>query len=288
MARNVSRESVARYARLLHLIDEKARGAVVGALSRIDIESAPYGEYRDSVLSVLDRTDGFASTTAARVSADFYDNVRAEVLGNGQPYEAVISRDVPPDANAKAVQGIIGEHGRNRAAVTQAVADRVSTNLHRTANETIRKNSARDRKSKRYARVPAGSETCDWCIMLASRGFVYHTQDTASHSHPNCDCVCVPSFGGSGVEDYDQDYYRDCYKHPERHPEIREAQNARRRELYAEKTRDERARLEDEARAVYVGHAADMGLTEDEAAERFGLLVDGNTDAQLRRYIDTH
>lgn len=48
----------------------------------------------------------------------------------------------------------------------------------------------------RYARVPQGVETCDFCLMLASRGFVYISEDTASsHVHRSCDCIVVPGAG---------------------------------------------------------------------------------------------
>ena len=55
----------------------------------------------------------------------------------------------------------------------------------------------------RFARVPTGRETCDFCITLASRGFVYYSRDSAQlygHMHANCDCVIVPSFVGAAVE----------------------------------------------------------------------------------------
>lgn len=54
----------------------------------------------------------------------------------------------------------------------------------------------------RFARVPSGRETCDFCITLASRGFVYHSKDSADlygHMHANCDCIIVPSFVGAAV-----------------------------------------------------------------------------------------
>ena len=61
-------------------------------------------------------------------------------------------------------------------------------------------NVGRDRgKGARFARVPAGTETCTFCLMLASRGAVYHTRKTAGefkHFHRNCDCKVVPSFEG--------------------------------------------------------------------------------------------
>ena len=49
----------------------------------------------------------------------------------------------------------------------------------------------------RFARVPTGSETCTFCLMLASRGAVYHTRESAGTFrcfHRGCDCKVVPGF----------------------------------------------------------------------------------------------
>lgn len=54
------------------------------------------------------------------------------------------------------------------------------------------------------------------------------------------------------------------------------------------KPQTERERLEAQAREVYVRNGGGQGLTEEQANERFDLLVDGNTDAQLRNYINKH
>lgn len=47
----------------------------------------------------------------------------------------------------------------------------------------------------RYARVPWG-DTCAFCLMLASRGDVYHTRESAggdgNRFHPVCDCSIEP------------------------------------------------------------------------------------------------
>lgn len=43
-----------------------------------------------------------------------------------------------------------------------------------------------------FARVPSGSETCAFCLMLASRGAVYRSAKTAGDGHRyhgKCDCV---------------------------------------------------------------------------------------------------
>ena len=74
-------------------------------------------------------------------------------------------------------------------------------------------NAARDPLSPRFARVPSGGETCKFCLMLAGRGFVYHSKKTAGefgHYHDNCDCRIVASWDKDGVEGYDpMSYHRE-------------------------------------------------------------------------------
>lgn len=74
------------------------------------------------------------------------------------------------------------------------------------------------RAIKGWARVPTGAETCGWCLMLCSRGPVYHSaysagaqledylalqdydagqglsRDDMDEWHPGCDCKVVPVF----------------------------------------------------------------------------------------------
>ena len=73
----------------------------------------------------------------------------------------------------------------------------------RSSNETIVANVGCDRdKGAMFARVPTGTETCTFCLMLASRGAVYHTRKTAgewSHFHRGCDCKVVPSSEDDGT-----------------------------------------------------------------------------------------
>ena len=47
----------------------------------------------------------------------------------------------------------------------------------------------------RFARVPTGAETCNWCLMLGGRGAVYRSARNAgqmSSFHPDCDCRVEP------------------------------------------------------------------------------------------------
>ena len=48
--------------------------------------------------------------------------------------------------------------------------------------------------------MPTGFETCTFCLMLASRGAVYHTRKSAGewkHFHRECDCKVAPSCVGN-------------------------------------------------------------------------------------------
>lgn len=78
----------------------------------------------------------------------------------------------------------------------------------------------KNRSQVRFARVPAGGETCPFCLMLASRGFVYHSAQNAGddgHYHAHCRCRIVPSWGSVGVEGYNPAELYDRWKHPEKY-----------------------------------------------------------------------
>lgn len=106
-----------------------------------------------------------------------------------------------------------GESGeeRLRRAVGRMARDQVS----RRANQAMRASASRD--GVRWARVPMGGETCAFCAMLASRGFVYHSAESAGegdHWHRNCRCKVVPETAG-GVEGYDPEEWYGRWKRME-------------------------------------------------------------------------
>lgn len=233
----LSRDEVLEYARKVDMLSEAAREAVVRALMELDVEQL-YGSYYEAVLAVLEGTCPEARYLATVVSADFYDNVRAryQLPEFGAPVEPEDRRE----ADGRAAAAIVAEAGGSRERLAQLTGERAAAETRRAAQVAVAHAADVDPAKPRYARVPTGAETCRFCITLASRGYVYHSKDTASHAHANCDCVVVPSFKGTTVEGYDPDYYRDVYDHPEDHPEVDEAYNARRRELYRQRREQER------------------------------------------------
>lgn len=86
-----------------------------------------------------------------------------------------------------------------------------------SGRQTIARNVTLDPSKPRFGRVPTGAQTCAWCSLLASRGFVYLTKETAGivadHYHDDCNCQIVPQFEGESahIEGYDPDRLYDMY-----------------------------------------------------------------------------
>lgn len=82
---------------------------------------------------------------------------------------------------------------------------------------TIARNVQLDPSKPRFARVPTGAKTCAWCGLLASRGFVYLTRETAgivaSDYHDDCDCAITPIYDSESahIDGYDPDTLYDQY-----------------------------------------------------------------------------
>ncbi len=96
----------------------------------------------------------------------------------------------------------------------RSVTDVTKFYVKRSAQESMIRNCID--ASVRYARVPSGFETCSFCFMLASRGFVYGDEEKAGATHkfhPNCDCIVVPgAYGRTKIDGYDPQGMYDRWK----------------------------------------------------------------------------
>ena len=232
-----------RYSRSLGLIDERSKASLEKALASVDY-TRPVADVRDEVVRIMQTVSGASTSAAARLSAEFYDGLRA-IFGFDDGFTALVDSVYDPKATDGAVRALAQNLVDGNVGKFQSgCIERLGSDTRKAANACVAKNAERDPRKPRYARVPMGSETCSFCIMLASRGFVYKNEKMASHAHNDCDCRVVPSWDKSPeVEGYDPDYYLDVYNNPGAHPEVAEARNARRRELYAQR-KDETSRPE--------------------------------------------
>ena len=147
----------------------------------------------------------YCDAFAAGRAAEFYEGCRA-AQGVRGAYSAVADSRRDPQALAGAVRAMVqyaadGDTDRYR----RECLSRIDADVRRSANSCVACNARRDPKKPKYARVPSGGETCGFCLMLASFGFHYTTEEAAGHAHDGCDCRVVPNFGKASVEGYDAD-----------------------------------------------------------------------------------
>lgn len=219
----IPRSYVENYSRALNVVSERARAALVDALSQLDY-TADIADIRNAVITIMQPACGASATMAARLAADFYNGLRAQ-FGIDDGYMAQVDSQRVPEATTGAVRAFVQDLVDDKP-IEQFVgkcADRIDYETRKAANECVEFNAKNDPKKPRWARIPTGVETCQFCIMLASRGFVYHSEETASHAHSSCDCRVVPSWDKSPTaQGYDPDLYYDMWKHPEKYENAQE------------------------------------------------------------------
>lgn len=203
------RQAIDAYTERLNSLSRAARETVAAMLSQVEYQGI--ADLREQVIEVMEAVCGASSDAASALAADFYDEVREAQTGAALGAEAAALRN--PEATAKAVRALVQiiVDGRPWERFVSQLQDRADYEVKRSAGECVKANAARDPLRPKWARVPSGSETCGFCLMLASRGFAYASERSASekaeggHYHPNCDCRIVPGFEGMDVEGYDPD-----------------------------------------------------------------------------------
>lgn len=203
MAATIPRASLEYLTDEVNAVSADAQARVMSVLELVDWSSV--SDARDVVVEAVEMALRSATMLAAQASADFYDAAREMATGS-----ALGARALPgyvPEATEGAVRAAVQKivDGKPVTAFNQFVLQRVDYEVKLAAANSTIANGRADPRKPRFARVPTGSETCDFCLMLASRGFVYRTESTASmgHVHSSCSCRIVPGWPGMGVEGYD-------------------------------------------------------------------------------------
>lgn len=154
---------------------------------------------------------------AAEAAAQWYEQIHPDAN-----YRAIVER-----ADLSALRGRIdvdtafyaAKNQQDADGLAQALFDRIAPDFEREmtrrARRTVRRNIRFDPSKPRWARIPYGKKTCAFCVMLASRGFAYHTQETAGYKekfHTDCDCRIIPHWGKGSIKGYNPSPYMDLYE----------------------------------------------------------------------------
>lgn len=177
--------------------------------------------------------DGYGTPIAA-LAADWYDELREEARASGA-YRATVA-DPPSAAQVESLAGFATTalYGANPdgAAALSALSGGVQRLLTNADRDTVLRNVAQDPSRVRYARH-ASANACAFCAMLATRGAVYLSAESAagvvgrgtekrndgsrrdsrrkgirsrgvqslgSKYHDHCHCTQVPVFAGQEFE----------------------------------------------------------------------------------------
>lgn len=172
---------------------------------------------RDALLEVTPALVREYGDIAATVTAEWYEELRDN--SNPQQRYTVTTVEAAPAEQVEqtvrwAAKDLFGENPAQTLALLNGAVQRL---ILYSSRETVARNIIRDPSKPRWARVPSGAKTCAFCEVMASRGFVYLTEETAGEGndyHDDCDCVAVVEFDAESahIEGYDPDAMYERYK----------------------------------------------------------------------------
>lgn len=221
-------EDIWTYAHTVQGISQEARAAFLKAAESVDLDdwAAAADQLRDIITEIVE-VYGLAS---GELGAQWYEYCRSKkydsrytaIVGATSRYGIVSDCDTVID---KLFDGKI-----TTEEMVASLAGVVVNQVQKHARDTILDNldieykaamARGDRKMAGeigYARVPMG-DACAFCIMLASRGFVYRSEYTATKTkwgdkyHPNCTCEAVPFTQAGDIKGYGRklDAYYETY-----------------------------------------------------------------------------
>nr|WP_295966545.1 EndoU domain-containing protein [uncultured Actinomyces sp.] len=175
------------------------------------------GTLEDALYQLYPRLVEESAEVASSAALEWYEKQR-EAEGVAKAYSPVMPTGlVDENEAAKIVGAAIRDlrEGVGRARVLTRLTDGARKLISDAGRATTQHAAERDPKKPRYARVPTGAETCAWCMLWASRGFVYKSEETAQfkRSHFKCDCQIVPSWDKRPrVRGYDSKRYERMYQ----------------------------------------------------------------------------
>ena len=195
-------------------LGQAAESYVAGVLDEARARRAGVEEMRDlAIEAILAAADEFGGMSR-ELACELYEGQTgaSATFGGAGPERAQVEKSVRYLAGTLADGS---EDGAER--FVRACATKAAYYARRGANEAVMGSCARASRaggrgratrsaSTRFARVPRGGDTCTFCAMLASRGFVYWSRKTAgefNHYHDHCRCLVVPDDGSGEVEGYD-------------------------------------------------------------------------------------
>lgn len=193
---------------------DTARSELEGFFVGLDVSNAE--AVRDALLEFVPALVREYGDVAATAAAEWYEELRSDVTSRSfNARLAPLKPDAAVEASVRYSAGHLfdGDPADTLALLSGSVQRFVTYG----SRATVARNVQLDPLKPRYGRVPSIGKSCAWCSMLASRGFVYHSERSAGGAgddfHDRCRCQIVVDFDrdGSHIEGYDPDRLYDIY-----------------------------------------------------------------------------
>lgn len=206
-----SRADVTRLTRAQRELVRMAQNELAGFFSAADL-SRPE-RVRDALVEIVPLLVREYGELAATVAAEWYESVHPGT------FLAQTAEGTFPEAGV--VQSVRYHSGALFTDDPREALNGLSGALQRfvfySGRNTVARNVQRDPSRPRFARVTSGAHTCAWCSLMASRGFVYLSRETAGlndHYHDDCDCQIVAEWDAdrAHIEGYDPERLRSMYE----------------------------------------------------------------------------
>ena len=189
--------------RLLQKAGNLSRRQAEKLIALILSRTAEFSEIRDLLKQGIPSIINSGAEGASALAAQWYESVYAESAAMPKP----IGLDRIEGAVGWSMSAMFNQADIDRSMLT--LLEVVESMVIGQGKNTI--SASGKANGRRFARIPSGPSTCEWCMMLASRGYVYTSAESArlnGNGHDACLCSIVPE-DNTTVSGYDP---ADLYK----------------------------------------------------------------------------
>lgn len=176
----------------------KALKAYIEANAALFYEEGGRARLLDEITELVTAITKSSALLTSNLSAKYYDYIRATCLDSFD-FKAQQLSDYDTEGTVTYIRMLFGDMESADGAddFVDGLSQRLGYDMKRAAGNTIYHNGFNDTHKTLYARIPAPGSKCEFCAMLASRGFVYRSAKTAGqdeHYHANCHCRITPNW----------------------------------------------------------------------------------------------
>lgn len=242
----ITKKAWDRYIKLLRKVSDTAADQMKQIILKRQVNTPRGRALAKEVAQAL--VDKYGAASGALACRYFEEVAKLEGV-KGVDAEMVDPRDYVDDLANKL------DYRMNRSEDPDYISQAVEEVIKMIVCDTTLKNCAA--YDAEWAWIPQGSETCAFCITLASNGWKTPSArilkgQHAEHIHANCDCQFAIRFTNeTKYEDYDPDKYLAMYNNAEGYGSKGKIQ-ALRRDLYAQR----KDKINAQKRAAYAARKA--------------------------------